>query len=231
MVAIKTFDGMSWINVSRESFLMRLQFVATADRVKFFRRRISAGKHFYIFVQRNKKIMQEDIQKLFERMCDPKESEAYHFADKLGSVADEETKEKLIELVKGDSWEVAYLSCRALSKTKYQAEALDAIFETISDKKNKLVQGAFVQILEEFDLSDRFVDVFKVYLFGNFKASTLAKEYLDNVEFEITPRTLRKAEKHWNHYLHNPEDEGSVELKKSEVEPMFLEMKELFDQE
>jgi hypothetical protein len=175
--------------------------------------------------------MQEDIQKLFERMCDPNESEAYYFADKLGSRADEEAKDKLINLVKDDSWEVAYLSCRALSKTKYQEEALDVIFETIFDKKNKSVQGAFVQILEEFDLSKRFVDVFKVYLFGNFKASTLAKDYLDSVEFDITPRTLRKAEKHWNHYLHNPEDEGSVEIKKSEVEPMFSEMKELFDEE
>jgi hypothetical protein len=175
--------------------------------------------------------MQEDIQKLFERMCDPNESEAYYFADKLGSRADEDAKDKLIDLVKGDSWEVAYLSCRALSKTKYQEEALDVIFETIFDKKNKSVQGAFVQILEEFDLSKRFVDVFKVYLFGNFKASTLAKDYLDSVEFDITPRTLRKAEKHWNHYLHNPEDEGSVEIKKSEVEPMFSEMKELFDEE
>jgi hypothetical protein len=175
--------------------------------------------------------MQEDIKKLFDRMCDPKESEAYHFADKLGGLADEEVKDKLIELVKGDAWEVSYLACRALSKTKFQEEALDVIFEAIFDKKNKAVQGAFAQILEEFDLSDRFVDVFKVYLFGSFKASTLAKDYLDSVEFDITPRTLRKAEKHWNHYLHNPEDEGSLELKKSEVEPIFQEMKELFDQE
>ncbi|GAA0877053.1 hypothetical protein GCM10009119_00210 [Algoriphagus jejuensis] len=175
--------------------------------------------------------MQENIQTLFDRMCDPKESEAYFFADKLGGVADEEAKDKLVQLVKGDAWEVAYLACRALSKTKFQEESLDVIFETIFDKKNKSVQGAFTQILEEFDLSHRFVDVFKVYLFGNYKASTLAKVYLDEVEFDITPRTIRKAEKHWNHYLHNPEDEGSVELKKSEVEPMLKEMKELFDQE
>lgn len=172
--------------------------------------------------------MEENIQKLFDRMCDPKESEAYFFADKLGSLADEEAKNKLIELVRGDNWEFAYLACRALSKTKYQEEGLDAIFETIFDKKNKSVQGAFVQILDSFDLSDRFVDVFKVYLFGNFKASTLAKDYLDEVEFDITPRTIRKAEKHWNHYLHNPEEEASVSLKKSEVEPMLKEMKELF---
>lgn len=173
--------------------------------------------------------MQEEIQRLFDRMCDPKESEAYHFADKLGGMADGEIKDKLIELVKGDSWEVAYLACRALAKTSFQEEALDAIFEAIFDRKNKSVQGAFVQILEEYDLSHSFVDIFRVYLFGNFKASTLAKDYLDEVEFDISPRTIRKAEKHWNHYLHNPEDEGSVLLKKSEVEPMLKEMKELFE--
>lgn len=161
-------------------------------------------------------------------MCDPKEDEAYHFADKLGMMADEETKDHLISLVKGDNWEIAYLACRALSKTQWNEESLDAVFEAIFDKKNKSIQGAFTQILEEFDLAERFVDIFRVYLFGSFKASTLAKDYLDSVEFEITPRTIRKAEKHWNHYLHNPEDEGSLALKKSEVEPMFQELKELF---
>lgn len=172
--------------------------------------------------------MQEEIQKVLNRMCDPKEDEAYHFADKLGAMADEETKNHLITLVKGDNWEIAYLACRALSKTQWNEESLDAVFEAISDKKNKSVQGAFTQILEEFDLSERFVDIFRVYLFGNFKASTLAKDYLDSVEFDITPRTIRKAEKHWKHYLHNPEDEGSLILKKSEVEPMLQELKELF---
>lgn len=172
--------------------------------------------------------MEADLERLFEKMCDPKESDAYVFADKLGIKADEEAKNRLIELVKGEDWEVAYLSCRALSKTHWQEEALDAIFSVIFDRKNKERQGAFVQILEEFDLSQRFVDIFKIYLFGNFKASTLAKDYLDGVEFDITPRTIRKAEKHWKHYLHNPEDEDSVAIKKSEIEPMLLEMKELF---
>lgn len=174
--------------------------------------------------------MQEEIQKVLNRMCDPKESEAYHFAEKLGALADEETKDLLITLVRGDAWEVAYLACLALSKTQWNEESLDAVFETIFDKKNKNNQGVFVQILEEFDLSERFVDVFRVYLFGNFKASTLAKDYLDGVEFVITPRTIRKAEKHWNHYLHNPEDEGSVILKKQEVETMFKELKDLFSE-
>ncbi|WP_268033924.1 HEAT repeat domain-containing protein [Algoriphagus sp. PAP.12] len=172
--------------------------------------------------------MDQDLEFLFSKITDPNESEAYVFADKLGLKANDEAKDKLLELVKGENWEVAYLACRALSKTIWQDEALDAIFDVIFDRKNKNLQGAFVQILEEYDLSLRFVDIFRVYLFGNFKASTLAKDYLDQVEFEITPRTIRKAEKHWNHYIHNPEDEGSMAIKKAEIEPMLLEMKELF---
>lgn len=175
--------------------------------------------------------MEEEIQGLINRMSDPNEKEAYYFADKLGKKLGEDGKNQVIELVKGDNWEVAYLACRALSQTSFNDESLDAIFEAINDKKNRTHQGAFVQILEEFDLSLRFVDIFRIYLFGNFKAQTLAKMYLDEVEFDLTPRTLRKAEKHWNHYLHNPEDEGSLQLKKLEVEPMLEEIRELFSGE
>jgi hypothetical protein len=175
--------------------------------------------------------MEEKIQKFLDQMCDPSENEAYFFADKVGKAADEEVKNKLIELVKGDKWEIAYLASRALSVSSFNEEGIDAVLEAIHDKKNKRQQGAFVQILGEFDLSERFVDVFKIYLFGNFKSSTLAKSYLDEVEFDITPRTIRKAEKHWNHYLHNPEDEESLLVKKMEVEPMFQEMKDLLSEE
>lgn len=175
--------------------------------------------------------MEEKILKYLDQMCDPGEKEAYFFADKIGKAADEEIKNTLIGLVKGDKWEIAYLASRALSASSFNEEGIDAVLEAIYDKKNRGQQGAFVQILGEFDLSDRFVDVFKIYLFGNFKSSTLAKSYLDEVEFEISPRTIRKAEKHWNHYLHNSEDEESVLLKKMEVEPMFQEMKELLSEE
>ncbi len=175
--------------------------------------------------------MDEEIQGLIKRISDPNEKEAFYFADKLGTKLDENSLAEVSKLVKGDNWEIAYLACRALSKSSFNEQSLDVIFEAIYDKKNRTHQGAFVQILEGFDLSLRFVDIFRVYLFGNFKAQTLAKMYLDEVEFDMTPRTLRKVEKHWNHYLHNPEDEGSLELKKQEVEPILDELRELFSED
>ncbi|UZD23203.1 HEAT repeat domain-containing protein [Algoriphagus halophytocola] len=175
--------------------------------------------------------MEEEIQSLLNKMCNPEEKEAYFFADKLGSKLDDSNKDLVIRLVGDDNWEHAYLACRALSKSPYNEESLDAIFAAIHDKKNKAHQGAFVQILEEFDLSERFVDIFKVYLFGNYKSSTLAEVYLDSVEFELTPRTLRKAEKHWKHYLHNPEDEGTVQVKKDYATALLEEIRELFSEE
>ncbi|WP_373398516.1 HEAT repeat domain-containing protein [Algoriphagus halophilus] len=107
--------------------------------------------------------MQEETQKLFDKICDPNEKEAFYFAEKLGKINTEEVKDKLIELVKGDNWEIAYLACKALAKTSFNNKALEAIFTAIRDKKNQKHQGAFVQVLEEFDLSESFVDIFRVY--------------------------------------------------------------------
>ena len=45
-----------------------------------------------VYLQNKGKRMDQDIERLFEKMCDPNESEAYLFADKLGLKADEEAK-------------------------------------------------------------------------------------------------------------------------------------------
>ncbi|MHA7128801.1 HEAT repeat domain-containing protein [Algoriphagus namhaensis] len=167
---------------------------------------------------------------LLEKMLDPEEKEAYFFADKLGKNADEETRDRLLELIQGNQWESAYLACRALAQSEFADLGLQATLEAVFDKRNKGVQGAFVQVLEHYNLEHSFVDVLKIYLFGNFKASQLAESYLNEVEFDITPRTIRKAEKHWKHYLHNPEDEGSTQIKRDFVEPMLQEMRDLFSE-
>ena len=174
--------------------------------------------------------MDEKLVAYLEKMIDPDEKEAYYFADKLGEKADEEVKDKLLVLLRGDHWEHAYLASRALAKSPFKEEGLEATIEAVFDKKFKSVQGAFAQVLELYNLEFKFVDILKIYLFGNFKASQLAEGYLNEVEFDISPRTIRKAEKHWNHYLHNPEDDGSLQIKKDFVEPMLLEMKDLFSE-
>lgn len=174
--------------------------------------------------------MDEKPVAYLEKMIDPDEKEAYYFADKLGEKADEEVRDRLLGLLRGDHWEHAYLASRALAKSSFNEEGLEATIEAVFDKKFKSVQGAFAQVLELYNLEFKFVDILKIYLFGNFKASQLAEGYLNEVEFDISPRTIRKAEKHWNHYLHNPEDDGSLQIKKDFVKSMLLEMKDLFSE-
>ena len=87
-------------------------------------------------------------------------------------------------------------------------------------------------MLEGFDLTESFVDVLRIYLFGNFKASQLAKDYLDSLEFGITSRVLKKAEKHWNHFKNNVNpNSDDFEIKKAEVEEILQEIKELLNDE
>ncbi len=182
----------------------------------------------YLQAQTNLKIMNDKLTALYEKMTDPKEGEAFKYADLLGQNADEETRDVLVALIEGDDWEKGYLASRALAKSNFHDIGLESTIKAVFDKNNKNVQGAFTQVLEHYNLELKFVDLLRIYLFGNFKASQLAETYLNEVEFDLAPRTLRKAEKHWKHYQHNPEDEGSMEIKRRFVEPMLQEIKELF---
>ncbi|WP_143961021.1 HEAT repeat domain-containing protein [Litoribacter populi] len=175
--------------------------------------------------------MEINIDSLLEKMCNPQEEEAYKYADELAEVGGEETIIKLVELIQGADKECAFLAARALSKMENNQSALEPLLEAIHDKENKNQNGAFVQALEGFDISEKFVDVLRIYLFGNFKASAIAKYYLDYTEFDITPRVIKKAEKHWNHFTNNSKLDEAFELKKAEVEEMLSEMKGMFEEE
>lgn len=161
-------------------------------------------------------------------MCDKDEAEAYVFADRLAKIGTEEVLNELLIILKSGDMDNAYLAAKALSQMKENQKALDELLEVIHDKKNQQQNGGLVQMLEGFDLSDKFVDIFRIYLFGNFKASLFAKEYLDTVEFELSPRVLKKVEKHWTHYLNNsnPHDE-EVKAKRTEAEEIIKEIREL----
>lgn len=174
--------------------------------------------------------MTQTIQDLIQKMCDKNEAEAYRHADKLAALGTEEVMQALLEVLTSEDLDDAYLAARALSKMDNNQMALVSLFEVIHDKKNQSRNGGFVQMLEGFDLAESFVDLLRIYLFGNFKASLLAKEYLDTIEFDITPRVLKKAEKHWNHFINNVNpNSDDFEIKKAEVEEILFEIKELLN--
>ncbi len=169
---------------------------------------------------------------LIERMCDKDEDEAYNYADKLAEIGSEEVLHELIKILKGEDLDNAYLAARALAKMDNNMEALDPMFDVILDKENKNKNGAFVQALEGFDLSSKIVEICRIYLFGNFKSSALAKVYLDYEEFDVSPRVIKKIEKHLNHFENNiARDDGEYIIKKNEVEKIVNEMRELFGPE
>ncbi len=172
--------------------------------------------------------MDEKVAYLLNKMCDKEEDEAYEYADKLAKTGTDEVLQELIKILKGNDPENANLAARALSKMDNNKEALDPLLEIIHDKANRNTNGALVQALEGFDLSSKIVDVCRIYLFGNFKSSALAKEYLDYVEFDISPRVIKKIEKHLSHFENNISNEdGDYQEKKVEVENILLEIRKI----
>ncbi|GGZ17613.1 hypothetical protein GCM10007049_07800 [Echinicola pacifica] len=175
--------------------------------------------------------MTDNIDVLIKKMCDREEEESFVFADRLAEIGGEEVLNRLVALLKDEDIENAYLAARALSAMDNNEAALDPLLEVINDHKYKMKNGTLVQALEGFDLSTKFVDILRIYLFGNFKASLLAKEYLDFTEFDITPRVIRKAEKHYNHFLNNEPGDEAVDIKKQEAAEILADLKSMFEGE
>ena len=170
-----------------------------------------------------------DIQKLIAQMTEPGQNKAFEFSDSLAHIGGEEVVKKMIDLLKDDNLEVRYLASRTLGKCDDRDESLEALLEAINDKSNKSIQGDLAEYLDEYDCSDKFVPIFKLYLFGSLKTSAMAKEILDFEEFNITPRVIKKADKAWNHYQNNVKQDEAFELQKVEVEEFLGELKALFE--
>lgn len=173
--------------------------------------------------------MTEAAEHLIQELLDPNNEEAFFTAKKLAKIADGEVGDRLLSLIEGGDVEQAHLSCLTLSLMATKQDYLPAILEKILDPENTNASGSMVQLLEEFDLSESFVSLFRVYLFGTFKASSLAKEYLDYEEFDITERTIRKSEKHWKHYQNNAGNDTQFETKSEEVEAMLNDIRSFLE--
>lgn len=172
---------------------------------------------------------ERQIDQLIEKIQDGTEPEAYKYSDQLAEIGGEYVMNKMIELLYDQNEETQYLAARTLSKIKDNHQALDPLLEAINDRENRNYNGHLVEALDGFDCSGKFVEVFKLYLFGNFKASAMAKLILDSEEFDITPRVIKKAEKHWYHFIHNTPHDEAFETKKTEVEAILGELKALFE--
>ncbi|GAB2995003.1 hypothetical protein GCM10027284_12010 [Cyclobacterium sediminis] len=171
------------------------------------------------------------IDRLIGKLLDQSNEDPMKYGDQLVRIGGEEVQGKLIHVLKSGEMDEAFLATKVLSRMENKQITLDALFDVIHRPANQHQNGGLVSLVEEFDIIDKFVDLFRVYLFGNFKSSTLAKVHLDYAEFDITPRTLKKAKKHYNHFLNNSSKGDDFELKKAEAETILAELKDLLDEE
>lgn len=173
--------------------------------------------------------MTEEFDVLIAKMLDKSEENALIYSNKLALTNDSEVQNRLLEMLYDKDDENMYLAARTLSHMPGKSSILDDFLSACHDKKNQHRNGALVDLLENFDVSDKFVDIFRLFLNGNFKVSMLAKQMLDYATFDISPRTIRKAEKHLEHFLNNIDSNDSTTIKASEAAEILQELKELFD--
>lgn len=173
--------------------------------------------------------MAVDITAYVAELSGELSDKAYKASDSLGRIGSEAVVQAMIELLNHPNLESRYMAARTLGLVKNNSEGLVPLLEATQHKDNKAMAGDFLAALEEFDLSANYVVIFKLYLFGSNRVSMIAKNLLDHEEFDITPRVLKKAQKHWNHYTNNVKQDEIYALRKIEVEDMFSDLKDFVD--
>ncbi|QSE96467.1 HEAT repeat domain-containing protein [Fulvivirga lutea] len=171
-------------------------------------------------------IDEKELLSIIEKGDDEK---AFEASDSLGAIGGDETLNHLVSLLKNNNPDVQFLASRTLGLMKNNGAALEPLIEAVNKKDNSAIAGDLLMSLDGFDVSDHYVEIFKLYLFGSFKVSKLAKELLDYKEFNITPRVLKKAKKHWNHYQNNIKQDDAYLLKKEEVEEILDDLQDFLD--
>jgi len=170
--------------------------------------------------------MAVDITTYVEQITGELKESAYKASDALGRIGNEEVVDAMIQLLNHTNPESRILAARTLGLLTNNNRALEPVLEAVKSKENNDIAGDLLMALEGFDVSTIYVELFKLYLFGTFKISTVAKGYLDFKEFDITPRVIKKAEKHWNHYANNVKLDEVFAIRKIEVEEMLDDLRE-----
>ena len=173
--------------------------------------------------------MATDINPLVNQLSSELTDSAYKASDSLGYIGTEEVVNSMIELLHHPSLESRYMAARTLGIVKHNETALEHMFEAIKNSENRTIAGDLLMELEGFDLSDSYVELFRLFLTGSFKVSNIAKDLLDHKEFNITARVIKKAEKHWNHYSNNVKHDDVYELRKQEVDEILNELRDFIE--
>jgi len=170
-----------------------------------------------------------EIDPLIVQLKGELDSKVYEASDSLGKIGGEAVLNEMIILLQHEQSDTRFLAARTLGLIEENAIALDPLLEAIQTKENKTLAGDLMMNLEGFDLSAKYVELFKLFLTGSFKVSVQAKELLDHKEFDITSRVIRKAKKHWEHYTNNAKQDELFELRKVEVDEMLNDLQNFLD--
>ncbi|MEP2026365.1 MAG: HEAT repeat domain-containing protein [Reichenbachiella sp.] len=170
-----------------------------------------------------------DISTLVNQLSGELDDQAYQASDELAKNGSNEVINELLKLLDQGSDESKIIAARTLGLIENNQSALDAMLDAID--KNSSLAGELLVELENFDLSAKYVPIFKLSLFGGFKVVSVAQDFLDHKEFYITSRVIKKATKAWHHYENNVKHDEVFELKKQEVEARLADLQAFVDNE
>lgn len=173
--------------------------------------------------------MPRDLSSFIEKLSGEPKENAFKASDTLGRIGSMEVVTAMLKLLDHPNRESRILAARTLGLVNQNSEALKPLLDAVKKNENRTIAGDLMMALEGFDVSTIYIELFRLYLFGSFKVSTIAKELLDYKEFDITPRIIKKAQKHWNHYSNNVKHDELYRLRKKEVEEMLNDLRAYLD--
>lgn len=172
-----------------------------------------------------------DWEKYRMSLLSENDDEAIIASDWLAKNLNDEIFTFLAELLNSEDEFARDIAAVTLAKTN-DNRAIEPLFEAIQKKENENNRGVLVGCLDAFDIDEKFVDIFKLYLFGNFKVSVFALDLLNTKSFDIRPRTLKKASKALHHFSHNiGEEDDKAQERKEEATIILKELEELLAEE
>lgn len=174
--------------------------------------------------------MAVDISSLLKTLTDQLDGNSFEASDSLSNIGTEGVVNAMIYLLNHPNLESRFMAARTLGLIENNQIALPALLEAIKQKENNSIQGDLLMALEGFDIADYYVEIFRLYLFGSFKVSHVAEDLLDHKEFNITPRVIKKARKHWQHFSNNTKHDEAYTIQKREVEERLNDLKIYIDE-